>query len=186
MDDSTSDIEAVMETYVKGVSANDPGEVFSAFRPDGFMWGYLGGSDPVAMPISEFLKVVGGAPAPATWVSGYRYKIRSIEVTGDVAVAVLEETGYLGADFTNYFSLVRADGQWKIAGKTFYLTAGTLPAPSAALSVEAEVSGSDQVKPLSVRENQNLYSERIDGFTGRWCSSSLVCRLRRWRSPQAR
>jgi hypothetical protein len=131
MGDSASGVRTTMETYVKGVSANDPATVYSAFRPDAFMWGYLGGSDPVAMPIDEFLNVVASAPAPETWISGYGHRIRSIEVTGAVAVAVLEETGYLGADFTNYFSLVLEDSQWKIASKTFYLTAGSLPAPPA-------------------------------------------------------
>ncbi len=132
MSDPASGVRTAVETYVRGVSANDAGVVSAAFRPDAFMWGYLGGEAPVAMPVEDFLKVVAGAPDPRTWITGYSHRIRSVEVTGDVAVAVLEESGYLGADFTNYFSLVRAGGEWKIAGKTFYLTAGALPAPPAA------------------------------------------------------
>ncbi|MEU0950715.1 nuclear transport factor 2 family protein [Streptomyces canus] len=122
-------VHAVVEAYVAGVSANDAAAVSSVFRKDAFMWGFLGGSDVVAMPASDFLPVVASAPEPARWVDGYDHRIRSVEITGDTAIAVLEESGYLGADFTNYFTLVREDGRWSIASKTFFLTGGSLPAP---------------------------------------------------------
>lgn len=128
---STVEVQAAVEKYVSGVIANDVGLVSSAFRVDAVMWGFLGGDSVVTLPISTFLDVVAGAPDPSGWAADYTHKIHSIEITGDVAVAVLEETGYLGgADFTNYFSLVREDGRWQIAGKTFFLTAGALPRPS--------------------------------------------------------
>lgn len=97
------------------------------------MWGYLGDTF-LTTPIEGFLTVVANTPDPAGWVGDYAHDIGSIEVTGDVAVAVLKETGYLGANFTNYFSLVRENGTWAIASKTFFLTGGAAPpAPPAAL-----------------------------------------------------
>jgi hypothetical protein len=33
----------------------------------------------------------------------------------------------VSGDFTNYFSLVRANGTWAIASKTFFLTGGEAP-----------------------------------------------------------
>jgi len=132
MDSPEAGVLAAVEAYVAGVSANDESLVLSAFRPDAVMWGYLGGQDIVVLPATEFARIVAGSPDPAGWVAGYQHRVRSIEVTGDVAVAVLEENGYLGtADFTNYFSLVKADGAWRIAAKAFYLTGGKLPAPPA-------------------------------------------------------
>ncbi|MFJ5265554.1 nuclear transport factor 2 family protein [Streptomyces sp. NPDC088387] len=122
-------VQAAVENYVKGVSENDPEIVASAFREDAYLWGFLGDTEVVAMPVSEFLKVVSKAPDPSQWIADYTHRIRSIEVSGDTAIAVLEESGYLGADFTNYFTLVNQGGQWKIASKTFNLTGGTLPVP---------------------------------------------------------
>ncbi|MEU6259651.1 nuclear transport factor 2 family protein [Streptomyces griseorubiginosus] len=126
------DIDAVREVigkYVAGVSASDPELVGSAFRPDAHMWGYLG-EELVTVPIGRFLDVVAGSPDPALWLDGYTHTVRSVEITGNVAAAVLEETGYLGSDFTNYFTLVREKGEWAIASKTFFLTGGqTPPAP---------------------------------------------------------
>jgi hypothetical protein len=120
------DVREVIENYVRGVTKPDVELVRSAFLPDAHMWGYLDGLY-VSAPIAGFLDVVAKSPDPAGWVSGYAHVIRSVEVTGDVAVAVLEETGYVGSDFTNYFSLVRENGTWAIASKTFFLTGGAAP-----------------------------------------------------------
>lgn len=120
------DVRAVVENYVSGVSKPDVELVRSAFRPDAHMWGYLGDTF-LTIPIDAFLAVIARTPDPAGWVSGYSHQVRSIEVTGDVAVAVLEEWGYLGGDFTNYFSLVRENETWAIASKTFFLTGGEAP-----------------------------------------------------------
>ena len=40
-------------------------------------------------------------------------------VTGRIASATLQERGFLGLDFTDYFHLVEVDGQWQIVSKTF-------------------------------------------------------------------
>jgi putative lumazine-binding protein len=122
-------VQVAVENYVKGVSENNPGIVASVFREDARLWGFLGGIEVVSMSVSEFVTVVSTAPDPAQWIADYTHRIRSIEVSGDTAIAVLEESGYLGADFTNYFTLVKQDGQWKIASKTFNLTGGKLPVP---------------------------------------------------------
>jgi Putative lumazine-binding len=119
-------VREVVENYVSGVTKPDIELLRSAFRSDAHMWGYLGPT-PVTIPIEVFFDIVAKAPDPAGWVSGYASIIRSIEVTGDVAVAVLEETGYLGGNFTNYFSLMRENGTWAIASKTFFLTGGDAP-----------------------------------------------------------
>ncbi|MCG7526318.1 nuclear transport factor 2 family protein [Streptomyces sp. OfavH-34-F] len=112
-------VEAAVRAYVAAVSAADPAAVREVFRPDAYMWGHLG-ADLVSAPIEAFCEVVAADTDPAAWTPGYTCAIRSVEVSGEVAVAVLEESGYQGHDFTNHFSLVRADGRWRIAGKTFF------------------------------------------------------------------
>jgi hypothetical protein len=120
------DVREVVENYVSGVTKPDVELVRSAFRHDAHMCGYLGDTF-VTTPIEGFLDVVASTPDPAGWVGGYSHVIPSVGVTGDVAVAVLKETGYLGGNFTNYFSLVRENGTWAIASKTFFLTGGAAP-----------------------------------------------------------
>jgi hypothetical protein len=120
------DVREVIEDYVSGVTECDVDLVRSTFRSDGHMWGHLGDTF-LSMPIKGFLDVVANTPDPVGWVDGYSYTIPSIEVTGDIAIAVLEEVGYVGGNFTNYFSLVRENGTWAIASKTFFLTGGVAP-----------------------------------------------------------
>lgn len=120
------DVREVIENYVRGVTKPDVELVTSAFLHDAHMWGYLGDTY-LSIPIQGFFDLVAKTPDPAGWVSGYSHVVRSVEVTGDAAVAVLEEIGYLGGDFTNYFSLVRKSGAWAIASKTFFLTGGVAP-----------------------------------------------------------
>ncbi|MEW2071619.1 nuclear transport factor 2 family protein [Streptomyces sp. NPDC007346] len=122
MTQQTADHEGVrsaVEAYVAAVRAADPEAVRAAFRPDAYMWGYLG-PQLVSAPIEAFCEVVAADADPGAWTPAYTYAIRSVEVSGDVAVAVLDESGYQGHDFTDHFSLVREDGVWRIAGKTFF------------------------------------------------------------------
>lgn len=122
---SHADVEATVERYVLGVTTGDRTVVASAFRPDAYMWGYLG-DQLVCTPIGAFLDVVAAAPDPSSWIDGYQHRIRDVEVTGRVARAVLDETGYLGADFTNYFTAVHEEATgWLLASKTFLLTGGS-------------------------------------------------------------
>src|SRR4051812_40150456 len=116
------DVVDVVETYVRGVTTADAPTVASAFSDDAHMWGYLG-DEYVSVPISGFLEVVATGPDPAKWIEDYHHVIRDVEVAGDVARAVLDETGYAGANFTNYFTLVRASERWRIVSKTFMLNA---------------------------------------------------------------
>lgn len=122
-------VESVVRRYVTAVADRDIATLReSVFRDDATMWGYLGEALVVA-PLDTFFGVVASDPpdgsmpvnmAPAgTWESSYSDRIRGIEVTGDVAVAVLEEHGYRGLNFVNYFSLVREADVWRIATKVF-------------------------------------------------------------------
>ncbi|MFF8811287.1 nuclear transport factor 2 family protein [Streptomyces pactum] len=116
--DAHDAVRAAVEAYVAAVRAADPEAVRAAFRPDARMWGYLG-EELVSAPIEAFCEVVAADSGADRWARGYTYTIRSVEVNGPVAVAVLDESGYQGHDFTDHFSLVREDGEWRIATKTF-------------------------------------------------------------------
>ena len=71
----------------------------------------------------DFIAMVGRNPGLAG--PSYEARVRTIDVTGDAGVAVLEETDYFGCDFVDYFTLVRTDGAWKITSKTYAHTGGS-------------------------------------------------------------
>lgn len=129
-------VRSAVQDYVTAVRAADPRAVRAAFRADAHMWGYLG-QEFVSAPIEAFCEVVAADTDSHQWSQNYTYTIRSVEVSGEVAVAVLDEYGYQGHDFTNHFSLVRQDGGWRIASKTFFRRDAERTAPAAAQSAAA-------------------------------------------------
>ena len=45
----------------------------------------------------------------------------SIDVVGTVASVRLDTDNWTGHRFTDFFNLVKIDGQWKVVSKVFYL-----------------------------------------------------------------
>ena len=115
-------IREVIQLYIDG-SNGDMEKLNQAFHPDARMFGRIGDNPYGSGPISDFISWVGENPGNAG--PNYEAIIRSIDVVGDAGVAVLAETDYLGHDFTDYFSLARIDGEWKITNKTYAETGAT-------------------------------------------------------------
>lgn len=124
-----SAISEVVQAYIDGSRDGDGEKLRSAFHPDARMFGNLGGQR-MDVPIEEFIKVADGNPADVDGT--YEAQIVSIEQVDDAATAAIEETGFWGTlSFTDFFSLARIDGEWKIVNKTFAHTGGEPPAPPA-------------------------------------------------------
>lgn len=111
-----SEVIEAIQRYVNGCTAADSEAVRGAFAADAVMWGYLG-AEYVTMSGTDFAANVIAGADPA----GHEYaaEIHSVVVTGDIAHAILDERGFLGADFRNHFGLVCRDGVWRIASKVF-------------------------------------------------------------------
>ena len=67
----------------------------------------------------SFFERVENSPALTESGADYRAVISSIEVVGRVASAVLKEEGFFNNNFTDFFHLMKKDGQWKIISKTY-------------------------------------------------------------------
>ena len=57
-------------------------------------------------------------PDPAPW-----YRINAVTITGDVAVAQVEDI-WLGMHFDDTLTILHHDGRWVIVSKVFYLREG--------------------------------------------------------------
>lgn len=113
-----SAVKQIIEDYVTAVSNADTEALGQVFRDDAYMWGWLG-PEQESVPITEFFKVVEGSREDMSWKENFSYTIRSVEAVGKVGYGVLEENGYLGANFVTYFTLVSDGERWQIASKTF-------------------------------------------------------------------
>ena len=119
-------ITEVVQLYIDGSRTGDADKLRRAFHPDARMYGSIAG-ERLDQPIEEFFKVASSQPADVDGT--YEARIVSLEQVGDAATAAIEETGFWGTlSFTDFFSLSRIDGEWKIVNKTFAHTGGEPPA----------------------------------------------------------
>jgi hypothetical protein len=126
MGQDTEAIERVVQLYIDGAKAGDASKLREGFDDRGWMFGELGGQR-YDMPLPEYIAMADGHAADVD--GSYKARIVSIEQVGDAATAVVEEEGFWGTvSFTDFFTLSRIDGSWKIVNKTFVHTGGEPPA----------------------------------------------------------
>lgn len=116
MDDEAA-VSAVVRAYVEGMVFADEAKLRSAFHPDSLVIGNYEEKLEWS-PSEEFIASVitmeplpEGTPAP--------FEILSIDITGDAAAVKLTDD-FAGMRFTDYLSLLRIDGHWRIVNKLYY------------------------------------------------------------------
>ncbi|MFW6331086.1 MAG: nuclear transport factor 2 family protein [Gemmatimonadota bacterium] len=104
-----------VQYYIDGQAAGDGTIIARAFHPDAHMTGLRDGAIS-RVPISQYVTWFRGEPA-ADEAQRERW-IESVDVVGDAAIAkvVLD---YPGVRFTDWMSLLKVDGQWKIVHKNY-------------------------------------------------------------------
>jgi hypothetical protein len=111
-------IRRTLQQYVKGAISGKSADLRSAFHEDAMLHGYLG-PEYTAMPIAGFYEW-HDANGPA---SGLSADIANIDIEGTIATARVELDNWTGHRFTDMFTLLKVDGEWKIISKVFHLHA---------------------------------------------------------------
>jgi hypothetical protein len=109
--------ETVTE-LVEACRSGDVDKLRGVFSPGALMTGYFNGQFYSGSP-QPFFDEVRDNPAPASSAAEYIAEILSVEEFGDIANVILEEKGFLGANFINLFQLVCIDGSWLIVSKAY-------------------------------------------------------------------
>lgn len=103
-------------TYVNGGKSGRGDDMKPAFHPDATIVGYIG-DDLFAGPIQKLFDW-NDRNGPATDLQA---RIANIDIMGTIATARLELDNWTGHKFTDMFTLLKTDGEWKIISKIFYL-----------------------------------------------------------------
>ncbi|MFP5391846.1 MAG: nuclear transport factor 2 family protein [Gammaproteobacteria bacterium] len=111
------DIETLLEAYGDGLYRGDVDLLAQVFHPQAMLYGEVRG-EPVCRPLGPYLERVAARRSPAQLGEAYGFEVLSIEVTGEIALARMR-CRMLGFDYLDYLSLVRRDGAWAIASKTY-------------------------------------------------------------------
>ena len=110
------EIARVVQQYLDGARSGRGDEMKPAFHQDATVFGYVG-TDLFAGPIRQ-LFAWNDENGPA---AGLRAWIAAIDLVGTVATVRLELDNWTGHRFTDLFTLLKVDGQWKIMNKVFHL-----------------------------------------------------------------
>jgi hypothetical protein len=105
-----------LENYLKGHATGDPEYFKKAFHSEAKLFWFRDGKFGTRTS-AEYIAGASGKPA-ADEAQRKRW-IESINITGNAGVAKIV-LDYPQIKFTDYMSLLKVDGEWKIINKTFY------------------------------------------------------------------
>lgn len=113
-----SDYDAVcaaINGYVEGGRSGNSASMRQVFHKDAYIFGWYDG-EPFNGPIQKLFDW-DDANGPARDI---RAQITHVDIAHTVAVARLEILNWTGHRFTDFFTLMKIDGQWKIMNKVFH------------------------------------------------------------------
>lgn len=104
-----------LENYINAHATGNPDYVRKAFRPEARIMAFRDGKL-LNLSVEEFASRFSGKPAADE--SQRKRRIESLDITGNAGVAriVLD---YPDTTLTDYMSLLKVDGEWKIVNKVF-------------------------------------------------------------------
>ena len=109
-------IANVVQHYIDGAKSGVGDDMKPAFHEDATIFGYAG-ADLFAGPIQRLFDWVDEND-PATRLQA---RIASIDLIGTAATVRLELDNWTGSRYTDMFTLLKVNGEWKIMNKVFHL-----------------------------------------------------------------
>jgi hypothetical protein len=108
-------VRAALEHYLAGHATGDGAHMRAAFHPAARLF-WVRGDTLATRTAEDYASGFNGRPAPDE--AQRRRWIERVEVTGNAAVGVVV-LDYPQTRFTDYMSLLRIGGEWRIVNKTF-------------------------------------------------------------------
>ncbi len=109
-------IAKAVQHYIDGAKSGSGDDMKPAFHKDATIFGYAG-ADLFAGPIQQLVDWNDeNGPAPEL-----QARIASIYVVDTVATVRLELNNWTGSRYTDLFTMLKVDGEWKIMNNVFHL-----------------------------------------------------------------
>jgi hypothetical protein len=114
------DVVATVSRYVEGLRVGNVSGLSQAFHKDAVMYGFTNG-ELLGGPIQnlyDFVEKNGSAPDIKT-------RLDVLAITPTTAVVRVDmENDAIGADYTDFHTLIKTDGTWHIIAKAYHMYAG--------------------------------------------------------------
>ena len=121
MNERNAELEAIRDTvhlYVEGLKTGNIDTLRKAFHPKAMMYG-ASANNVTVVEIEGLYGFVSANFPPPKSEDPHQCFITNIQYAGNAAsVEMVEESAY-GNDYTNYFQLLKIDGQWLIVSKAY-------------------------------------------------------------------
>lgn len=112
----TAAIRRTIQTYIGGGISGHGSDMKPAFDSGATIYGYIG-NDLFGGHIQQLFDW-NDQNGPA---KDLKAEISNIDIEGTIATARVELDNWTGHRFTDMFTLLKTDGEWKIISKVFYL-----------------------------------------------------------------
>jgi Putative lumazine-binding len=105
-----------LETYIRAQATGDGRLLMTAFRSDAILQG-ADNSGTVKLTAAQYARGFSGRPADDEAQRKRSFEILSVVNDAAIAIVVLD---YPSVKYTDYMSLLKINGEWKIVNKTFF------------------------------------------------------------------
>ena len=114
-DPETAAIKTLVDDYFAGIYESDAARLQEIFDPRCWLFGEnRNGSH--GFPLEGFIEQIASAPAPMAVGEPFDMQLLSLDRSGPVAVVKLA-VRYQDRRYTDYLTLQKAAGAWRIVGK---------------------------------------------------------------------
>ena len=120
MSSDVNDVERVLQTYFDGLYEGDTGKLGHAFHPMSHLYSVGQDGKAADFPRADWFKMVEGRKSAKANGSERRDRIVSIDFSGPGTAFAKVECQIPPRYFTDYLTLVKADGRWQVISKTFH------------------------------------------------------------------
>ena len=114
-----NEVAAVLQVYFDGLYESDTEKLGRALHPQAH---YVCATEGklLYLTMQEYFPIVDKRPSPAGRGEARRDKVLSIEFAGPVTAFARAECAIGPKLFTDFLTLVRVDGEWRIISKVFH------------------------------------------------------------------
>jgi Putative lumazine-binding len=109
-------VSVPLETYIRAQATGDGRLLMTAFRNDAMLQG-ADASGTIKLSAAQYARGFNGRPADDEAQRTRSFEILSVVNDAAIAVVVLD---YPRVKYTDYMSLLKINGEWKIVNKTFF------------------------------------------------------------------
>ena len=120
MSSDVAEVEKVLQVYFDGLYEGDTKKLGAAFHPMSHLYSVSADGKAADLRRADWFKFVEGRPSAKSKGGERRDRVVSIDFSGPATAIAKVECQLPPSYFTDYLTLMKADGRWQVISKTFY------------------------------------------------------------------